>query len=80
MDTASVTTQMDAARVITRSNSDLAAIELIMSNRTMSSQARMEAIWRRSREWANETEGSSGRASAEREFEARADRGTLYGN
>lgn len=70
---------MDTAKVASRSNSDLCAIELILNNRSMSAQARMEAICRRSQKWHRATEGSSGRGLAVRECDSRQESGVIYG-
>ena len=70
---------MDPAKVTSRSNSDLTAIEMIGNNVNMSPEARMAAILDRALDWDAATKGCTGRIKADNEYARRAARHAIYG-
>lgn len=61
---------MDPAKVVSRSNSDLLAIDMIIANVNLSPAARMEAIAEYARKWHADTRlHPSQRSVATKEYE-----------
>ena len=70
---------MDSSKVISRSNSDLLAIQMIAANTSMSTVARMEAIAEYSHKWFTDTRlHPSQRSIATEEYKRRKNSHSLF--
>lgn len=58
---------LDSAKVITRSNSELCNLEIIVNDLSLSTPARMALVLAIACDWHGATQGSTGRHAAERE-------------
>lgn len=70
---------MESAKVVSRSNSDLLAIDMISANTNLSTPARMEAIAEYARNWyANTRLHPSQNSIGTKEYERAKEQGRLF--
>lgn len=70
---------MDPAKVVSRSNSDLLAIDMISANTNLSTPARMEAIYAYAVEWHKDTRlHPSQNSIGTREYKRAKEKGHLF--